>query len=165
MQNLDFDQVIKLITLVITLILACKALFEYIKTQKWKKNEFLAKEMKEFFLDRDVKKTLLILDWKRIDIPLYENEIQSNTERSIFFEDDIHLVNSLSTDPNSEFNDEETIIRKSVDEFLVKLSMLQNYIDNDLFKTEDLKPYLSYWIGMIGDKDKSGKNTIYIENL
>lgn len=165
LQALDGDQVIKISTLVISFLLGIKALYEYNKTQKWKKNEFLAKEIKEFFLDRDVKKALLIIDWNRIDIPLYDNEIPSNTERSIFFIDEVHLSNSLSIDPNSEFSDEETIIRKSIDEFLVKLSMLQNYVDNNLFTTDDLKPYLSYWLNMIGDKHKARKNPIYIEKL
>src|SRR5690606_35261241 len=115
LEYLDFDDLIKITTFIITIILAIKALVEYTKSQKWKKNEFLAKEMKDFFSDRDVKKALLILDWNRIDIPLYDNEIPTNKERSIFFVDETHLENSLSISPNAEFNDEETILRKSID--------------------------------------------------
>lgn len=165
LEYLDFDDLIKITTFIITIILAIKALVEYTKSQKWKKNEFLAKEMKDFFSDRDVKKALLILDWNRIDIPLYDNEIPTNKERSIFFVDETHLENSLSISPNAEFNDEETILRKSIDEFLVRLSTLQNYIDNKLFTTKDLRPYIVYWISLIGDKNKAHKNPIYIENL
>ncbi|EFK36258.1 Uncharacterised protein [Chryseobacterium gleum] len=165
LENLDFEKFIKIATFITTIVLAVKALLEYSKSQKWKRNEFLAKEMKDFFSDRDVKKALLILDWNRIDIPLYENEIPSNKERSIFFVDETHLENSLSVSPNSEFNDEETIIRKSIDEFLVRLSTLQNYIDNNLFTTKDLKPYIIYWMGLIGDKNRANKNPIYIEKL
>ncbi|MDQ8015104.1 MAG: hypothetical protein REI96_21845 [Flavobacterium nitrogenifigens] len=164
-QNFNIDQAIKILTTFLAFVLAIKAIIEYKKTQKWKKNEFLAKEIKDFFADREVKKTLLILDWNRIDLPLYDNEIPENNTRSIFYIDEIHLANSLSTEPESVFTDEETIIRKSIDEFLVKLSMFQNYIDNKLITTKDLKPYLEYWINMIGDRNKAQKNPMYIENL
>ena len=164
-QNVNIDQTIKILTVLLAFVLAIKAIIEYKKTQRWKKNEFLAREIKEFLADRDVKKVLLILDWKRIDLPLYDNEIPENSTRLIFYIDEVHLENSLSTEPNSEFTDEETIIRKSIDEFLVKLSMFQNYVDNKLITTNDLKPYLEYWINMIGDRSKSQKNPIYIENL
>ena len=36
----DLDQIIKIITLLITYTLACKALCEHIKTQKWEKMSF-----------------------------------------------------------------------------------------------------------------------------
>src|SRR5690606_12106717 len=162
-ESLDVDLTIKALTLIVATIVAIKAIVEYRKTQKWKKNEFLAKEIKDFFSDKDVKKALLILDWNRIDIPLYDNEIPSNKTRSFLFVDETHLENSLATNPNSEFTDEETIIRKSFDEFLVKLSMFQNYIDNELIKIKDLKPYLEYWMKLLGDKNNSRKNPIYSE--
>ncbi|MDM1552996.1 MULTISPECIES: hypothetical protein [Chryseobacterium] len=164
-RNIDLDLTVKYLTFIVASIVAIKAIIEYRKTQHWKKNEFLAKEIKDFFSDKDVKKVLLILDWNRIDIPLYDNEIPDNVERSFLFIDEIHLENSLSITSNSEFTDEETIIRKSIDEFLVKLSMFQNYIDNKLITKKDLKPYLDYWINMIGDKHKARKNPIYIEKL
>jgi len=162
-ESLDVDLTIKALTLIVATIVAIKAIVEYRKTQKWKKNEFLAKEIKDFFSHKDVKKALLILDWNRIDIPLYDNEIPSNKTRSFLFVDETHLENSLATNPNSEFTDEETIIRKSFDEFLVKLSMFQNYIDNELIKIKDLKPYLEYWMKLLGDKNNSRKNPIYSE--
>ncbi|WP_199119540.1 hypothetical protein [Pedobacter sp. ASV28] len=163
--NFDTDLSIKLLTLIIASILAIKAIIEYRKTQKWKKNEFLAKEIKDFFADRDVKKALLILDWHTIDLPLYENEILENKNRTIFFREEIHLVNSLSVSPKSEFTDEEAGVRKSIDEFLVKLSMFQNYIDNKLITINDLRPYLVYWMKIIGDKDNLIKESKYRQKL
>jgi hypothetical protein len=149
-RNFDSELTVKVFTLLVSTILAIKAIIEYQKSQKWKKNEFLAKEMKEFFADKDVKRALLIIDWNRTDLPLYENEIPENKKRTILFTDD-HLENSLAAGSNMEFTEEETIIRRTVDRFLEELSMFQIYVDNKLVTTKDLKPYLDYWMSRIGD--------------
>src|SRR5689334_2842815 len=44
--------------------------FQYRKADQWKRAEFLAKEMKEFFEDSDVRNVLLMIDWapRRINL-------------------------------------------------------------------------------------------------
>lgn len=163
--NLDFDKTIKCLTTIIALFIAIKAIIEYRRAQKWKKSEFLAKEIKEFLSDKDVRRALLILDWNVIDLPLYESEIPENKHRSFLFDDEIHLKNALSIIPDSRFTDEESIVRKTIDEFLVRLSMIQNYVDSKLINTNDLKPYLKYWIKLMGDKEKSRKKVEYTAKL
>jgi hypothetical protein len=39
----------------------------YLRTEKWKRAEFLAKEMKEFFANSRVQKTLFLIDWARVN--------------------------------------------------------------------------------------------------
>ena len=74
--SLNFEKTIKLMTLIIGGLGFLKALVEYTKAQRWKKAEFLAREVKEFFADAYVQRALLMLDWNKVDIQLFENEIE-----------------------------------------------------------------------------------------
>lgn len=44
-----------------------KSFIEYRNAQKWKKAEFLSKEAKEFFADKNVSRALLFLDYREND--------------------------------------------------------------------------------------------------
>ncbi|MEI6949619.1 hypothetical protein V9K67_20700 [Paraflavisolibacter sp. H34] len=153
--NLDFEKTVKFLTLIVGAIGLFKALIEYTKAQRWKKAEFLAKEVKEFFADNDVQRALLMLDWSIVDIPLFENEIEDKKKFSF---NDLMLVTALRHHNETYFTDEETIIRQTFDEFLFKLGMFQNYIDSKLITKKDIEPYLSYWINLIGNIDLERKD-------
>ena len=159
-ESWTFDDIAKLLTLIFGGLGLVKALFEYTKAQKWKKAEFLAKEVKDFYADKSVQRALLMLDWNIIPIPLFDSEVKSNNEKTFNFDDDI-FENALKHHNETTFSDNETIVRKTMDEFLVKFSMFQNYIDSRLIKTSDLKPYFDYWIHLIGnsklDRKSKGK--------
>jgi hypothetical protein len=148
LKNMDFAKTVQLFTLIVGVIGLCKAIVEYTKAQRWKKAEFLAKEVKEFFADTNVQRALLMLDWNIVYIPLFENEIEG--KKTFLFEDNM-LISALKHHNESDFNSEETVIRQTIDEFLFKLGMFQNYIDSKLIAKKDIEPYLSYWINLIGD--------------
>lgn len=148
------------ITLLLGLIGVIKALIEYRKAQSWKKAEFLAKEMKEFFADKNVQRALLILDWNVIDITLFEHEADNKTKFRFI---DSMLERSLKHHEEAIFSEEEAIIRQIMDNFLFKLGMFQNYIDSKLISKKDIEPYLQYWIELIG-KSKDGKKDEHIIN-
>src|SRR2546429_1260550 len=50
--------------------------FQYRKADRWKRAEFLAKEMKGFFSDPDVRNVLMMIDWaeRRINLLLIDNK-------------------------------------------------------------------------------------------
>jgi hypothetical protein len=47
-----------------------KAIWEYIKDVKWKKSEFLSKEVKEFQNDENIKMVFQLLDWNKRKVKL-----------------------------------------------------------------------------------------------
>jgi hypothetical protein len=153
------DTIIKLLTLLLAVIALFKGLYEYRKAQQWKKAEFLAKEVKEFYADENVDRALKMLDWNWMTIPLFENEIEGR--KSFEFKDEM-LITSLSKHDESEFTEEETVIRLIMDDFLYRLGMFQNYIESKLIKKEDLVPYLLYWIKILGDPNLNRKQKKYI---
>ena len=134
-----------------------KAILEYQKAQKWKKVEFVAKEMKEFFSDYSVKRALTLLDWNA-RIIYVKDELGKGIE-SVYIDDDI-LMQSWrhhSELPDGKFTKVEALVRDIFDDFLSKLGTFNHYLKTDLVEKEDLKPYLIYWIDMIGKKGRKNE--------
>lgn len=133
-----------------------KAYIEFRDAQKWKKAEFLAKEAKEFFTDKNVVRALKFLDYREHEIPVLDAEISKY--KTIKFNQDI-LLRAWSVDrPIAEFSQEELIIRNITDDFFTKLSYFNTYLDTKLINLEDLRPYFIYWINILGNS-KSGKRS------
>ena len=168
---MKFEDGIKICTLVVASIGAAMAIFTYIKAQKWKKVEFLAKVMKEFYEDFNVKRALLMLDWSVFKIPLANGEID---KKEYFLFSDKLLLSALihhEEKLNGAFTQEEALIRLLFDTLFEKLTTIQNYLDNRLFSFKDLKPHLVYYMKIIGDPESKRKDDVvrkqiisYIQN-
>ena len=75
------------------------------------------------------------------------------------------LTSALKHHDEAYFTDEETVIRQTMDEFLFKLGMFQNYIDSKLITKKDVQPYLSYWINLVADKNLKRKDEACFRQL
>src|ERR1022692_3191853 len=69
----DFTYVAKVAGGVGSFIVFCIAVSTYYRTERWKRAEFLAHEMKEFFGTLGVQRALLLIDWGERRIRLLEN--------------------------------------------------------------------------------------------
>jgi hypothetical protein len=105
-----------------------------------------------------------MLDWSIINIPIFENDQNRGGIITFLFSDEM-FIQALKHHSETMFTDEETIIRQAVDEFLVKLSMFQSYIDSKLIKPKDLEPYFYYWIKLICDRDIERKAKDFFHQL
>ncbi|MDP4270410.1 MAG: hypothetical protein Q8909_09845 [Bacteroidota bacterium] len=144
------DLAIKLGVFVVSLIALIKGVYEYQKAQKWKKAEFVSKEIKEFFSDFDVKRALLMLDWGNNEIDLRPNEIAR--KKKLEFDDKIieaALKTHLEVDDG--FTEEEALVKTIFDVLFDKLIMFEHFIKSGLVKSDDIKPYLIYWIEIIAN--------------
>lgn len=140
-----------------------KSFIEYRNAQKWKKAEFLAKEAKEFFADRNVSRALLFLDYKENDIPVYDNEIEG--KKSIHYNNEL-LMRSLDPERNiTEFSQEEVLIRKIFDDFLTKLGFFNHYLESNLVTLKDIIPYLGYWVDVLANPNKSKRNKYLMNRI
>jgi hypothetical protein len=54
-------------------VVFCIAVSTYYRTERWKRAEFVAQEMKEFFATARVQRALLLIDWGERRIRLLEN--------------------------------------------------------------------------------------------
>jgi hypothetical protein len=147
--SIDLELGIKIGAFIISLLILIKGIYEYTIAQKWKKAEFLSKEIKEFFNDFEIKRALILLDWNENEIPLKPNEMEGKTILKI---DDNLIISSLFTHKQREKSEKENILLKGIfDVFFDRLNMFENYIEAGLIKTKDLKPYLIYWINILAD--------------
>ena len=126
-----------------------KAIVEYVKVLKWKKSEFLSKEIKDFYSDETINMICKLLDWnaRKVDI---------NGE--IVRIDDNFLESALLTHrKKAKFTENEAIIRDKFDYFFDRLSYFNIYIENNLVSEKETLRYLSYYLDILvtpGRKDK-----------
>lgn len=147
--SIDLELTLKIGAFVISIILLIKGIYEYTKAQQWKKAEFVSKEIKEFYNDFDIKRAMILLDWNANKLELKTNEIEGKNK--LTFNDNL-IMSALQTHRESQsFTIEEVIIKGIFDNLFDRLTMFDNYIETGLIATKDIKPYLIYWIRIIGD--------------
>ena len=124
---------------------------QYIKTQKWKRAEFVVKEVKEYENKEKIQLAMKMLDWNRT---LY---IVKGEE--IIIDDEILTVALRKHDKLNNFDSKEIFIRECFDDYFVSLERFNHYIESNLVTIQEFKPYLRYWLDIIGNKDNDRKPT------
>jgi hypothetical protein len=126
-------------------------LAQYRKSQKWKRVEFVASEMKVFFDDEAVKAATLMLDWSQKEIDLYKyRENEDNEKEWVTY---ALVAESLNTDPEAHYDKRQSAIREIFDRLLTFLERFESFIEAGVVEKKDLEPYLHYWIKMLAGKD------------
>jgi hypothetical protein len=137
----------------------------YLRNEKWKRAEFLANEMKEFFGTPRVRKALFLIDWGARGLQLLEDRPadeswvvvtrqmqtmglrphilldRTGSDSEIFTVDD-----GVSRDG---FTQPQAAIRDCYDAFLDGLERFASYIETGLVDVASLRPYIGYWIDNI----------------
>jgi hypothetical protein len=150
----------------------------FLRTEKWKRAEFLAREMKEFFGARGVQNALLLIDWGARDVPLFDpaashggrvhvtRRLQVFALRPHTLLDDAvgsDLVQGAGDTGPSEarYTPEEAAIRDCYDAFLDGLERLSSYVQTGLVDVADLRPYLNYWVNDIHAPARDGEDAAW----
>ena len=133
----------------------------YIKAQTWKKNEFVANEIKNFNNDKMVRNTRYMLDWGKRYIELFPDKPEYNEKFARVTR--ATLKSALQSHRIKEtFTKVEVAIRDHFDCFLNYFEKYQQFIEAGLISEKELEPYLRYWIKTISDDIESDvKNTIH----
>jgi hypothetical protein len=168
-ENKDFFAAIGPLLVLITALVALGsfvfAIWQYTNAQVWKRNEFLAKEVGEFFADPAVIDVEGMLDYtgecfvggegdKRIKIYVYHSTdgMRPNTknEYSVLLSDALHYHDDGPVFPP------ELKIRKRFDTYFYFIQRFSAFIDNNLFTKDEIYPYLEYHISLLnGRRDHS----------
>lgn len=151
-------------------------LLQYSRSQKWRRAEFAAKEFKEFKSTPIIADAMLMLDWNhriyKIEKNSYPFELSEKEEKqggkgeeyfSIVVDDTV-LANALVHHSHKErcpsperrqpgFTLPEVYVRDAFDEFLEGLQMFENFIESRLVSEDNFRPYLFYWLDIIGNKN------------
>jgi len=146
--------------------------WQYVKAEKWKRAEFLAREMKEFFSDVTIQNVLTMIDWspRRVNLflstdpdrqkyPLVTRPLQvtallphtfltkdrgSDAESSSGGSDD--AIEAVNWKDKMKYSSREARIRDSYDRFFDGLERFGGYVKSGLLSRKELDPYLRYWI-------------------
>ncbi len=146
-----FDPQVKIseiLQLVGALTAFCVAIWQYAKSQRWKKAEFVALEIKAFQDDVAVKTALTMLDWAERDYELFRYSTDSDRR---LVRVDYSLVGAALRihHPGNIFTKEEAAIRDIFDRFFSYLERFESFIEAGLIQPGDLNPYLHYWIDVL----------------
>lgn len=132
---------------------------QYIQTQKWKRAEFVVKEIKEFEAKPEVSAALQMLDWNArcSNVPGLEEPIQVTDEL---------LIRALvpHTKRNN-FSPEEVAVRDCFDELFDSLERFDHFIQSNLVTADEFRPYLIYSLRIMGDQRSQRKPPQFYKNL
>ena len=126
----------------------------YKKDQTWKRNEFVATEVKEFNADPMCRNAMYMLDWPERYIYFFPD--QPDYARRFAKVDRAILRRALQYhelrggDINTiRFTDDEVAIRDSFDQFFSYFERFYQFVEAGLITPAELEPYLNYWINLI----------------
>jgi hypothetical protein len=151
---------------------------QYRRAEEWKRAEFVAKEMKDFFGDRKVAIALQSIDWGNRHanlLGLSDPADKTKTRVTRALQTTALLPHSI-VDPHTgsdgesdaddptmrRFSPEEAAIRDCYDALLDGLERFDSFLQSKLVTVKALRPYLEYWIDDIaadaGDADDAAWN-------
>jgi len=153
----------------------------YLRTEKWKRAEFLANEMKEFFANPRVQKAFSLIDWGSREVGLVEDHSagdgrvivtrqmqtmalrphvlleDTGSDSEVFTVDD--AVHSIG------FTQSEAAIRDCYDAFLDGLERFGSYLQTGLTDVRSLRPYIGYWIDDISSRTENADDAAWCAAL
>ena len=126
-------------------------LWQYRKSEAWKRLEFVAAEMKIFYDDVAVKAAMAMLDWRKKEMTLFKYRGENDYSRVVV---DYEIVaDSLSINPDSQYGKTQSAIREIFERFLEFLARFEGFLEAGVVKQSDLNPYLDYWMKLISGRD------------
>ena len=167
-QNSEFinsmDLLIKFIGGVGTLVIFGIGLKRYKKDQTWRKNEFVAQEIKSFNNDPKAQNAMWMLDWKARKIELFPDKYFYH-ERSVLVNRQIltkaliyHKELKGVSDDQEKFTEIEQAIRDTFDRFLSYFERFEQFTITGMIKPNEIQPYIQYWINKISINEQDNEN-------
>jgi len=147
--SLGGDGQVKFLALLGASIAFVVGLLQYRKTQRWKRAEWVAQEMKDFFADPSVKTALQLLDWGSRRVELFPNLANSEDRFVTVRDDDLAKALAHHSDRPEGFTPAEAALRDLFDYFLDRLERIHSFLDAGLVSLGDIRPYLNYWAGHV----------------
>ena len=151
----------------------CLGAVYYIRHQRWQRTEFLRQVVKEFEQDLEIWNALKILDFEEYrDYALPAERSGLEHETIVFRASDRLLCNALASHDQrarqkyqlNYSQDRDTLDAEAMRQYRIETALrdwfnkmlngLEHFgylLESGLFSVEELKPWLHYWIKLIGD--------------
>lgn len=156
------------------------AIFQYRKAEKWRRMQFVADEVRDLEAEPIIANALLMIDWgvRKVNLflisdPKAEDYVKITREvqwRALLPHPlkqeyaEYQAKSRLDIEGTSGeirpardlgFHVTEARIRDTYDAFLTRLDRLETFIDADLIRAEELRPFIYYWIDALTAVDGS----------
>jgi hypothetical protein len=168
-ENKDFFVAVASIIASISFLVAagtfCLGLRQYRVNQRWKRNEFLAEKIDAFFSDQDVIDVEGMLDYNGkgfqiktdgIKKTVYVYHSSESLPVNTPTEYHVDLSSALKYHTEGSQSQEDIEIRQRFDAYLDYIGRFAVFIQNGLFRKEDIFPYLEYHVSLLnGLRDHS----------
>jgi len=155
--------------------------FTYRRNEMWKRAEFLAREMKEFFGLARVQKALVLIDWGERRFDLLEGnppggpsvavtraiQVRGLLPHILLTNDVADPEMTVSDDSSSQdkFRQPQVAIRDCYDGFLDGLERFASYAQTGLISVSSLRPYIGYWIEDIASPTENREDAAWCATL
>jgi hypothetical protein len=113
-----------------------------------------------------------MLDWNERRLPFLSNAHRVGQDTFVYTASMLmtalaskSTIQRDATGKERKFTDEEREIRDSFDRLLDRLERFEIFIEEGLISYDELRPYLAYWMQLIGNKKFGRKRPEYIERL
>ncbi len=164
--------IISIVGVIVASIAGIIGVRTYVQNDEWKRAEFLAKEMKEFFGNERVRTALTLIDWGARYVKLLDDDAENNGRVLVTRQIQVHALLPHTLKPllsdamvfhATEGHEDDTLrryspveaaIRDCYDALLDGLETLSSYVKTDLISLDNLRPYLEYWIDDIHSPTK-----------
>jgi hypothetical protein len=153
----------------------------YYRNERWKRAEFLANEMKEFFATPRVQKALVLIDWGERRMNLLEDGSAEETSVTVTRAmqvrglkphvllvgdgSDSEMVVSEDGSRREAFRLPEAAIRDCYDAFLDGLERFSSYVKTGLIEVASLRPYIGYWVESIASPTSNRDDAAWCATL
>ncbi len=159
------------VSALIMALAALAAVVQYVKQQRWKRVEFIRTAVKEFENKPAIANVLSIIDFEefrefplqlpgREDVMFFEPKEERLQNALLPHDDALRRKRSVEALKDTErYKHElkeyliEIELRSWFDEFLAGLGNFEYYIQSKLITADELRPYVAYWIRLIGDRE------------
>ncbi len=148
---------------ILTLLAIIFGIVQYRKAQKWKRLEFISKEINDFENDKDVRNARFMLDWEETEVELYHEASDWKYEKRFVLVDDDMIKASLTTyenDPrqNEPYSDIEVCIRDTFDILFGYFEGFYANIKTGLVSFEEYYPHIMYWLDILSNPENKYKD-------
>jgi hypothetical protein len=151
LRSVDFANWIEILKIIGAAVVFAIGLWQYRKSEAWKRLEFVAVEMRAFYEDAAVKLAIGMLDWRRKEVALYKYRGENDFAREVI--DYAIVADALSIDPEKRYNKIHSAVREIFERLLEFLARFEGFLATGLVKQTDLIPYLDYWIKLLAGQD------------
>jgi len=153
--------IVNSISLVVAIVVCIIGYQEYKANQKWKKAEFVAKEIKSFESNSEIQNAMSLLDWNNRHFLIPKEYTNTSKDEVVIITEEI-IIKALQSCQNKEnYSYACAFVEESFDTFFSYLQRFELYIESGLINFGDIRPYILYWIQVIGDKNNKTISPLY----